>query len=178
MKYFVKIFVVTSFLLLCTHSFADQHDKQKIAYIDMTFVLNNSKAGKEAQDFLRKTLKSSQKEFAEQEKKLKKEESDLLEKKSTLSKEEYKQKVNELREKVKKYQKQRKEILDKLTTQRSEARNKLLEKVTPIMEHYVKENNVSLVLEKKVVLVGSTDSDITNIIVDRLDKELPSLSLQ
>ena len=94
MKYFVKIFVVTSFLLLCTYSLAEEKEK-KIVYIDKSFVLNNSKAGKEAQNFLKKTFKNSQKEFAEREKKLKEEESDLLGKKSTLTKEEYKQKINE-----------------------------------------------------------------------------------
>ena len=178
MKYFVKFFVVTFFLLLCTYSFAEDHDKQKIAYIDMTYVLNNSKAGKEAQEFLKKTLKSSQKEFADREKQLKKEETDLLKKRSTLSEEEYKQKVSELRGKVNKYQAQRKEILDKLTTQRSEARKKLLEKVDPIMERYVKENKISFVLEKKFVLLGSSESDITKIIVNTLNEELPSLSLK
>ena len=178
MKYFVKFFVVTFYLLFCTYSLAEEHDKQKIAYIDMKFVLNNSKAGKEAQDFLKNALKSSQKEFANKEKELKSEEANLLKQRSTLSKEAYKQKVDELREKLNKYQAQRKEILGKLTTQRAEARNKLIEKVNPIMEKYVNENKISLVLEKNVVLIGSTDSDITKIIVDRLNDELPSLSLK
>ena len=47
MKYFVKLFVVTSFLLLYTHSYA----QAKVAYLDMTYILNNRKAGKGAQDF-------------------------------------------------------------------------------------------------------------------------------
>ena len=119
-----------------------------------------------------------QKEFGNREKELKNEAANLLKQRSTLSKEAYKQKVDELREKVNKYQAQRKEILGKLTTQRAEARNKLIEKVNPIMEKYVNENKISLVLEKNVVLIGSTDSDITKIIVDRLNDELPSLSLK
>ena len=53
MKYLVKFFVVTSIFFLCTNVFAEQ----KIVYLDMTFVLNNSKAGKGAQDYLKKTFK-------------------------------------------------------------------------------------------------------------------------
>ena len=53
MKYFVKIFVITFFILVCTNAQAEG----KIVYIDMKYVLNNSKAGKGAQDFLAKTLK-------------------------------------------------------------------------------------------------------------------------
>ena len=52
MKYIVKFFVVTFLLLVSTHASAD-----KIVYLDMKFVLNNSKAGKGAQDYLQKTFK-------------------------------------------------------------------------------------------------------------------------
>ena len=48
MKYIVKFIVVTFFLLLSTHTFAEQ----KVVILDLKFVLNNSKAGKGAQDFL------------------------------------------------------------------------------------------------------------------------------
>ena len=88
MKYLVRFIVVTFFLFICTHSFAEQ----KIVVLDLKFVLNNSKAGKGAQDFLKDTFNKNQKKFTDMEKKLKKEESDLLSKKTILSKEEYSKK--------------------------------------------------------------------------------------
>ena len=54
MKYIVKIFVVTFLLLICT--FSSTFAEQKIVVLDMTYVLNQSKAGKGAQDFLKKSL--------------------------------------------------------------------------------------------------------------------------
>jgi len=77
MKYFVKFIVVTFFLLICTHTFAEQ----KIVVLDLTYVLNGSKAGKDAQEFLKKIFEANVKEFSDMEKMLKKEETDLLEKK-------------------------------------------------------------------------------------------------
>ena len=59
MKYLVKFFVVTFLLLIYTHASAEQ----KLAYMDMKFVLNNSKAGKGAQDFLHKSFQVNQKNF-------------------------------------------------------------------------------------------------------------------
>ena len=61
MKYLVKFFVVTFFLLVCTYSFAEQ----KIVMLDMTFVLNESKAGKGDQDFLKKSFTDNQKKFVD-----------------------------------------------------------------------------------------------------------------
>ena len=63
MKYFVKFLVVTFFFLQCTYALAEQ----KIVYLDMTFVLNKSKAGEGAQIFLKKTFEENQKKFIIQE---------------------------------------------------------------------------------------------------------------
>ena len=90
MKYIVKIFVVTFLLLVCTYN--STFAEQKIVVLDMTYVLNQSKAGKGAQDFLKKSLSNNQKKFKEIEDNLKKEEGDLLGKRTVLSKEEYQKK--------------------------------------------------------------------------------------
>ena len=82
MKYLVKSFVVTFFLLICTHTFAEQ----KIVVLDLTYVLNESKAGKGAQEFLKKTFDDDAKKFSNIEKNLKEEEKDLLAKKNILTK--------------------------------------------------------------------------------------------
>ena len=174
MKYLVKFFVVTFFLIVCTYSFAEQ----KIVMLDMTFVLNESKAGKGAQDFLKKSFTDNQKKFVEIEKSLKKEESDLLEKKNILTKDEYNKKTDSLRKKVIDYQSQRRASLDKIATQRIEARETLLQKVTPILDSYMRENNISIVIDKKNTLGGNPEVDITKIIVGELNKELPSLNLK
>ena len=162
MKYFVKFIVVTFFFLQCTYALAEQ----KIVYLDMTFVLNKSKAGEAAQIFLKKTFEENQKKFIIQENELKSEEADLLGKKNVLTKEEYKKNSENLRKKVLDYQKQRRAFLDKIAKQRSESRQILLQKIDPILKTYSQENNVTLVIDKKFILSGNTDLDITVIIVE------------
>ena len=174
MKHFVRFFVVTFFLLICTHSFAEQ----KIVVLNIKYVLNQSKAGKGAQDYLKETFKANQKKFSDMEKKLKEEENDLLQKKTILSKEEYTKKANVLRKKVIDYQSQRRIALDKITTQRAEARETLLKNIDPILDSYIKENGITLVIDKAFVLAGRPDHDITEIIIEKLNKAVPSLNLK
>ncbi len=174
MKYFVKIFVITFFLIISTYASAEQ----KIVVLDMKYVLNNSTAGKGAQDFLKKTFEDNAKKFTEIEKALKKEEMDLLEKKTILSKEEYTKQSDELRKKVIDYQSQRRSSLDKLGKQRADSRKMLLETVNPIIDQYINENDISLVLYKKNMVGGLNQYDITNTIVESLNKKLPSLNLK
>ena len=174
MKYLVKFFVVTFFLIVSTNAFAEQ----KIVVLDMKYVLNNSKAGKGGQEFLAKKFKDNAKDFSDLEKALKKEESDLLKKKNVLSKEEYSQSTDLLRKKVIEYQSQSRSSLDELAKQRAEAREIMISKIEPILDLYINENNISLVLYKKNVIGGSKGYDITDIIVEKLDNEFPSLNLQ
>ena len=174
MKHFVKFFVVTFFLLFCTNVIAEQ----KIVVLDLTYVLNNSKAGKNAQDFLKKSYSNNLKKYADMEKALKKEEQDLLTKKTVLSKEEYTKKTDALRKKVIDFQSQRRSAIDKIATQRSNSRATLIQALDPILEAYIKEKNIALILDKKFALGGVPENDITTIITEKLNKTLPSLNLK
>ena len=174
MKYFVKFFVVTFFLLFSTDVIAEQ----KIVVLDLKYVLNNSKAGKSAQDFLKKTYNNNLKKYADMEKALKKEEQDLLTKKTVLSKEEYTKKTDALRKKVIDFQSQRRSAIDKIATQRSNSRETLIQALDPILEAYIKEKNIALILDKKGALGGVPENDITTIITEKLNKTLPSLNLK
>ena len=144
----------------------------------MKFILNNSKAGKGAQEYLKKSFKENQKRLSNEETKLKKAESDLLAKKSLLTKEEYQKKSSELRKTVMKYQSDRRSSLEKIAKLRAEARAKLIKELDPILDNYIKENSISLIVDKKNIVKGRIDLDITNLIVEKLNKQVPSLNLK
>ena len=105
-------------------------------------------------------------------------ESDLLGKRTVISKEEYQQKADDLRKEVIDYQSKKRLAFEKITTQRAEARNELLDKLDPILKAHVKENEISIVLDKKNIIMGSINLEITDSIVEQLNKELPSLNLK
>ena len=174
MNRFKKYFFITFFLFFSSELLG----QEKIAILDLKYVLNQSKAGKGAQDFLKDTFNKNQKKFTDMEKKLKKEESDLLSKKTILSKEEYSKKSDELRKKVIDYQSERRQALEKIAALRTKSRETLIKKIDPILNSYIKENNISLVIDKKDVLGGQPENDITKIIIEKLNKELPSLNLK
>ena len=173
MKYLVKFIVVTFFALICTYSQAEQ----KTVYIDMKYVLNNCKAGKAAQDYLAKTFKDNQKTFESEEKKLKEQESNLLAKKNELSKEDYIKEADSLRKKVLEYQTSRRAAVEEIAKKRSNARKELLDGLTPILETYTKENGILLVIDKKYLVMGDSDLDITKLVIEKLNKALPSIKL-
>ena len=174
MNRFKKYFFITFFLFFSSELLG----QEKIAVLDLKYVLNQSKAGKGAQDFLKKSYNQNIKKFKEIETSLKKEEADLLSKKTVLSKEDYTKKSDSLRKKVIDFRSQRRAAMDKITTQRAESRSTLIKSITPILETYIKENNISVVINKAHTLGGKPENNITDIIVEKLNKVLPSLDLK
>jgi len=85
MKHFIKYFLVITFFIFSSELLAEE----KIVVLDLNYVLNQSKAGKGAQDFLKKSYTQNTKKFKDIEGALKKEETDLLSKKTVLRKEDY-----------------------------------------------------------------------------------------
>ncbi len=175
LKQFVKLFVITFFILGYTSIKASA--ETKLVYLDLKIIMNESNAGKKAQDYLAKQHESNLASFKKTAEKLKKEEMDRIAKKQVMEKDEYKKKIEKLRAKASDFAKERRSKTEKLSKTRAEARNQLLSAIKPLLEKYSNENNVDLVIDKKNVIIGKSSIDITSIIIKELNQSLPSLKL-
>ena len=73
----------------------------------------------------------------------------MLGEKTNLTKEEYTKRSDSLRKKVIDYQSQRRASLDKIATQRAKSKETLLQKIEPIVDEYINENNISRIHSEK-----------------------------
>ena len=169
----IKI-ILTSLLLL--FSFQTKLFSE-IRYVDFKYVLNESKAGKEAQSYLKKKLENGIKDLKKKEKSIQDEEKKIIQQKKLISPEEYKKQVTKLREKVSSLQIERNTLLDSVAKQRSKARTELLKNLNPIIKDYMKEKTIRLVLDKKSILLADEKLNITKEITELLNKKLKSIKL-
>ena len=166
------ILLTTLLLFYFSSSFADTS-----YFIDFNKVLNNSKAGGEAQKKLKKKFEDETSKFKKVEADIRKEETKIISQKKSITNEEYKEKVGELRQKVADLQKNKKASFVKITKARNDARITLLKSVNPIIKKYMQENKIRLVIDKKSVLVGDNDLEITDQIIGILNKEVSSIKI-
>lgn len=166
------ILLATLLLFYFSSSFADTS-----YFIDFNKVLNNSKAGGEAQKKLKKKFEDETSKFKKVEADIRKEETKIISQKKSITNEEYKEKVGELRKKVADLQKNKKASFVKITKARNDARITLLKSVNPIIKKYMQENKIRLVIDKKSVIVGDNDLEITDQIIGILNKEVSSIKI-
>ena len=151
--------------------------EDRIVYLDMQKVMNISKAGKSIRSQLEKKHKKNINNFKKEEEELKNEESKIVSQKKLLQNEDYQKKINELRVKVKKYREKRTNDINKLTKQRVEATKKLLDTINPILVDYSKEKSIAMIVQKKNIVIGKSELDITDDIIELVNKKISTIKL-
>ena len=174
MKTLLKIIIWISISFFTFNKILFAND---VYFIDYSKVMNESIAGKKAQDSLKKLLTSSNNKFNETAKKIKEEENKIVSQRNALSKEEYKKKADALRKKVFELNQQREKSIKDVAKKRKKAGDEMLKNLNPILGKYMEQNNITLVIDKKNVLMGDKKFEITSQIIEILNKELKSISL-
>ena len=83
-----------------------------------------------------------------------------------------------MRKKVTSLQKERNTLLSSVSQQRSKARTEILKVLNPALTSYMKEKKIRMVVDKKSLLIGDENLDITNDIIKILNQKLKSINLK
>ena len=164
----MKKYIFFFYLILLTFA----NSEQKIAYIDMKEILNNSSAGINITKEIEKKIKSENKKYSSIEEQLKKEEKDLSQKKNILSKEEFNKKLSSLKKKVEKYNKDKNNSLNDLNQLKIEKTSSLISKINPIIANYATDKNISIIIRKDSMIMGKTELDISGDIIKLINKNI------
>ena len=146
-------------------------------FIDLSKVLNKSKAGADFQNNLKKDIQNNSNNFKKTEDQIRKEEADLISQKKLISNDDYEQKVKLLREKVAKLQDDKNKFFSDTAKSRDDAKKILIETLNPILKKYMEYNNIRVVLDKQSIILADAKLELTNIIIDLLNKNLSSIKL-
>ena len=174
---FKKINKILIFLLFCSSSvFAEKNNK--ISYLDINFLLNDSLAGKSILLQLNEIDKKNKKKFTKETQLLKSEEDKIISQKNVINESDFKKKVQALRVKVKKFKDTRNKLINDLNIKKINAESELIRTLTPILGSYLEANNISIVIQKKNIIIGRADLDITKDIVKILDQKVKKIKLK
>ena len=173
LKFFKYILIL--FILL---QFNTAYSNEKIFYIDMDFIMNNSLAGKSIMKQMDKKKALNMKNFTKQEETLKKEENKLISQKNVLDKKKFEEQVNAFQNKVSGYKSNRNKIVNEFSKKLTNAQKKLTNTLTPILANYSAQNSISFIIPKKNIIIGKTELDLTNTILKLLDSKVKSIEIK
>ncbi len=148
-----------------------------ISYVDMNLLMNSSEAAKSIPSELTAIHKKTTAELKKIEEELKKEESELIKQKNVISNEEFEKKLSLLRNKASDYQKQRKKFNNSINKKRLDATAELVNLIQPILAEYANNNSISIIFQKKNIIIGKTELDITEDILKILNENHKKIAI-
>ena len=163
------------FLLLSTSL---SNSKDKVSYIDIDYVLTNTLAGKKLLNTLKKEEELKIDKFKTNDNKFKDEENKILAKRNLISKEEINKELKLLQVKFQKYRKEKSKEIDELKVKRNKNIINFLNLINPIIEKYMADNSIYILLDKKNIFIASKDYDITNNLIELIDNQIKTIEIK
>jgi len=164
-KNFIFTLIFSFFL---TNAFSDNN----IAYLDLEQIINETNIGKKLLKKLKEDEDKTIEFFSTKEKLLKEEENKISSNKNVISNEVLNSQINSYREKVNNYKVEKKNKIENLKKVRNQAIKDLILKINPVIENYMNNNSISIIIDKKNIFIANTNYDITKIIIDKINTDL------
>ena len=170
-----KISIILIFLSLSINYLKAE---DKVSYIDIDYVLANTIIGKKLLNTLKNEEELKINKFKLDEENFKKEEKKILSKKNLVSIEDTNKELKLLQEKFSKYEKERLKEVDKLKTKRNRNILNFLNIINPVIEKYMNDNSIYMLLDKKNVFIANKNYDITNNLIEVINNQFKNIEIK
>tara|TARA_B110000003_G_C16396134_1_gene436382 strand:- start:138 stop:665 length:528 start_codon:yes stop_codon:yes gene_type:complete len=175
MKLFKKFFFIIFILLLSVNNLKAE---DKVAYLDIDFILTNTLAGK----MLLKNLKEEEaikvNKFKADDEKFKNDEKKILAKKKLISNDEIKKEMKALQIKFQEYKKIKNKEIENLKKKRNTNIINFLNSINPIIEKYMSDNSIYMLMDKKNVFIANNNYDITKKLIELIDNQIKTFEIK
>jgi len=170
-----KLFLILFFFSLTGNLLKAE---EKVSYIDIDYVLTNTIAGKE----LLKKLKNEEElkidKFKSNDDTFRDEQKKILAKKNLISKEEINKEMKSLQVKFQKYKEEKIKEVDDFKIKRNRNIANFLSLINPIIEKYMTDNSIYILIDKKNVFIANKDYDITNNLIELINNQIKTVEIK
>ncbi len=166
-----KIILILIIFIHCNYSYAEN----KIAYIDINNILNNSIVGQSITKYIKDIKEKKKKEFLLIENKLLDKEKDIIKKKNIIEKAEFDKEVSMLKNEINEYTNQKNKFNNEIDDKKIKYTKVVLNVLNPIISKYVEDNSITIVFPKKNIIIAKKNLDITSTIMNLLNNQLKEI---
>ena len=169
---FSSILIIFLFLINPTFS------EQKIAFINMDKVISTSNTGSSILQQLTDLNNKNLKFLKNEEKKFKEKEAKLISQKNIISEADFQNRINELKSEIKDYNQNRIKMIEDFNKLKVNNTNNLLKLINPILVKFSNDKEISIILQKKDLVVAKSELDITDEIIKIVNKDVKNFKIK
>ena len=162
-KIFIVLFIFFTFTL-------NSNAENKVAYVDLDYLLTNTNIGKLLFSKLKANETKLFDEFNQKEKKLKEQENKILSTKNIVSEKQLNIDIENFKKKVQDYKNLKTDQIEKLKSSRNDEIIKLLNSINPLIQKYMDDNSIDILIDKKNIYIANKKYEITNNLILLIDE--------
>jgi len=175
MRIFKNIFFILFFLAISVNFLKAQ---EKVSYIDIDYILSSSVPGKLLLNKLKEDEELKINIFKSKDEDFKQKESKILAKKNLISKEEINKELKSLQIEFNEYRKDKAKQIQELKTKRKRNIVNFISLLNPIIEKYMSDNSIYMVIDKKNVFIAKKNYDITNNLIELINNQIKNIEIK
>tara|TARA_X000000950_G_scaffold106325_1_gene133899 strand:+ start:1253 stop:1765 length:513 start_codon:yes stop_codon:yes gene_type:complete len=168
----IKKYIRFFFVLLLFLNSSQLIASETVTFLDLDAVLNNTQKGKSIVNKLNDLKNLNSSNFKNKSQEIKKKEQELINKKNILSEEEFEKSIISLKKEIEVFNQDNNSNMLKYENLKKKELDKFINEITPLIENYIIENSISLVINQKNIFIGNNKYDITDNIINIVDKNL------
>ena len=169
MKFNKIIFFLIFSQLLFNNSFSVE---QNLKFVDVDAIIEKTNIGKNILNKLNQIDQNNLKKLQEFENELKNQENQIKSKKNLVSEDELKKEIDSLNLKFADYKKIKNDMITTLSETKNNEFKNFFKIVNPIIQNYMNENSIQIILNSKNIFIGNKSSDLTQTLIDLINKKL------
>ena len=164
-----KLTLVIFFLIVSNNlSFASQN----VRFADIDLIVQNSEIGKKTLSKIEKINKSNIEKITNFQKQLKDRENEIKIKKNIISEEEFKKEVENLKKQLAEFNKKKDLMVKEFSDLKKNELEALFDKINPIIQNYMKENSIEILMNSKNIFIGNIKSDLTQVLINEINSKV------
>ena len=167
----MKLFSKICLLVILSYNISNISLGSDIHFINMEKVIYQSNPGKLIVTNLEEINKDNLTMLKKQEKELNIEEKNILNNKENFSDDEFNKQIQEFKKKITFYNNEKNQKIKNFNKLKKQKVDSLIKKFIPIIEDYMKENNISFLIDKKNIFIANKKYDITDDIIILINKK-------
>ena len=163
-------YILTFIFYICSISFS--FSAEKTVFLDIDFVLNNSNFGKSIYSKLDELNKKNFDNLIKMEKELEKKKKAIDASRNISTKENLEKEISLFNQDINKFRSEKDKILKNFEIKKKNEIDNFLTRVNPLIQEYMKDNSISIVLSKNQIFMGNVEMDITGDIIELVNKNV------
>ncbi len=146
--------------------------ENKIYYLDMNFIINNSDAGKVILKKIDEFKNKSMEDLKKKEELIKRKQNEFNSQKNILSQDEITTRIKNIEDEVQKFNSERKNLINEYEIKKKKDIEELMKKISPLLEEYMDQNSIDFILNQSSVLISKSKYNLNEKIINLLNEKL------